>query len=201
MCCARQVFQWAASSIPRCDCKYSWEGDSAAVPPPSPPPIAFPEVKRQTSLKISAGSATRTCFRRGSAGLPARLCPDLWRCAAQGRNRDIHQITSWEDGMHFVRAGALTRGGFGTVTAPGRADCFSFSMKDGGGGKKLSHLGGCAENCALSSAVEALATSWEIPAASPCCSSLSEEEGWLSDHGQVPLGRWFGTKEGAKAGC
>lgn len=39
-----------------------------------------------------------------------------------------------------------------------------------------------------------------FPAASPCCSSLSEEEGWLSDHGQVLLGWWFGTKEGARQG-
>lgn len=56
--------------------------------------------------KISLGSATRMHFRRGPAGLPRGLCPDLWRCVPQscksghapdnvmGELRAFHQ--SWD---------------------------------------------------------------------------------------------------------
>lgn len=176
--------QWPASSIPCCGCKYSWEEDLATVPS-SPPHIAFPEVKCQTSLKYHPGLQPTRASGGGQPGSPPGFCPDLWRCAAQ-RHKSGHTSDNVMGGWRaFCQSRDTNMGRVGTGTAPGRTACFSFSIKDSKKKKQpVPPWWLCGKLC-LSSAVEAPATSWEIPAASPCCSSLSEEEGWLTDHGQV----------------
>jgi len=95
-----------------CGCKYSWEGDLATVAPtPSPTHIAFPEVTRQTSLKYHPGLQPASASGGVQLGSPqgsALIYGGAWHSAI---NQGIHQITSWEDSVHFVRAGTLTRGG------------------------------------------------------------------------------------------
>lgn len=129
MCRARQVLQWPASSIPCCGCKYSWEEDLATVPS-SPPHIAFPEVKCQTSLKYHPGLQPTRASGGGQPGSPPGFCPDLWRCAAQ-RHKSGHTSDNVMGGWRaFCQSRDTNMGRVGTGTAPGRTACFSFSIKD-----------------------------------------------------------------------
>lgn len=112
--------------------------------PPTPSHIAFPEVKRQTSLKYHPGLQPARISEGGQPGSPQGSALIYGGERHSAVNRGIHQITSWEDSVCFVRADTRR---VETGTAPGRAECFFFSIKDGEK-KKLSRFGGCMENCA-----------------------------------------------------